>query len=224
MDFASNEFGLQRPSASGRPAPTGKGFCVGGGRRLAWSAWRGRFQSAWAPLAGGQPARRMNSASRGLRPMVGLRRPEKASLRRRRPTLGAERPWRPISIGVRACADRKNAFCVGGGRRLARSALRGRFQSARRPLAGGRPGAPNEFGLQRPSANGRPAPTEKMPSASAEADAWRVSACGGRFQSALGVTQLGPNWVIPTAICGVFWPITRHIWGSLPANCVSPTA
>jgi hypothetical protein len=39
----------------------------------------------------------------------------------------------------------------------------------------------------------------------------------------LGVTQLGPNWVIPTAIYGVFWPITRHIWGSLPANCVSPS-
>jgi transposase len=34
---------------------------------------------------------------------------------------------------------------------------------------------------------------------------------------------LGPNWVIPTAIYGVFWPITRHMWGSLPANCVSPT-
>ena len=41
--------------------------------------------------------------------------------------------------------------------------------------------------------------------------------------SRLGVTQLGPNWVIPTAIYGVFWPITRHMWGSLPANCVSPT-
>ena len=38
----------------------------------------------------------------------------------------------------------------------------------------------------------------------------------------VGVTQLGPNWVIPTAIYGVFWPITRHMWGSLPANCVSP--
>jgi hypothetical protein len=33
---------------------------------------------------------------------------------------------------------------------------------------------------------------------------------------------LGPNWVILTAIYGVFWPITRHMWGSLPANCVSP--
>jgi quinoprotein glucose dehydrogenase len=40
----------------------------------------------------------------------------------------------------------------------------------------------------------------------------------------VGVTQLGPNWVIPTAIYGVFWPITRHMWGSLPANCVSPTS
>jgi hypothetical protein len=38
----------------------------------------------------------------------------------------------------------------------------------------------------------------------------------------VGVTQLGPNWVILTAIYGVFWPITRHMWGSLPANCVSP--
>ncbi len=33
--------------------------------------------------------------------------------------------------------------------------------------------APNEFGLQRPSASGRPAPTEKASFASAEADAWR---------------------------------------------------
>jgi FkbM family methyltransferase len=41
--------------------------------------------------------------------------------------------------------------------------------------------------------------------------------------SGVGVTQLGPNWVILTAIYGVFWPITRHMWGSLPANCVSPT-
>jgi hypothetical protein len=40
--------------------------------------------------------------------------------------------------------------------------------------------------------------------------------------SEVGVTQLGPNWVILTAIYGVFWPITRHMWGSLPANCVSP--
>ena len=51
-------------------------------------------------------------------------------MRRRRPTPGAQRPKRPISIGVRAfgrwsaCADRKSALCVGGGRRLARKRLR----------------------------------------------------------------------------------------------------
>jgi hypothetical protein len=106
--YVPNEFGLQGPSAGGRPAPTGKGFCVGGGRRLARSAWEGRFQSAQKPSADGWPARRMNSASRGLRPAVGLRRPG----------------------GI---------FCVGGGRRLARSALEGRFQSAQKPSADGWP-------------------------------------------------------------------------------------
>jgi hypothetical protein len=101
-----------------------------------------------------RPARRMNSASRGLWPVVGLRRPGKApfasaeadarraapeeadfnrrqglrpvsrlrrpgkrSLRRQRPTPGAQRLKRPISIGFQ-------------GRRLARSAFEGRFQSA----------------------------------------------------------------------------------------------
>ena len=34
--------------------------------------------------------------------MVGLRRPEERSLRRRRPTPGAVRLGRPISIGVKA--------------------------------------------------------------------------------------------------------------------------
>jgi hypothetical protein len=34
----------------------------------------------------------MNSASKGLRPTVGLRRPKKHPLRRRRPTLGAQAP------------------------------------------------------------------------------------------------------------------------------------
>jgi hypothetical protein len=87
----------------------------------------------------------MNSTWRGLRPTVGLRRPGGCLLRRRRPTLGAQRPERPISIGGRAfgrwsaCADREGVFCVGGGRRLARSARRGRFQSAGGPSADGRP-------------------------------------------------------------------------------------
>jgi hypothetical protein len=139
--------------------------------------------------------RRMNSTSGGLRPTVGLRRPkrplcvgggrrlargapnefglqrpsangrpaptEKASLRRRRPTPGAQRLGRPISIGVKACADRKSALCVGEGRRLARERLR-------RPISIGMRACADRKGLF----------------ASAEADAWRVSAWGGRFQSA----------------------------------------
>jgi len=94
-------------------------------------------------VAGGRPVGRMNSASRGLRPTVGLRRPGRRLLRRRRPTPGAERLGRPISIGVKAfgrrsaCADRGGVSCVGGGRRLARKRLRrpisNRRESLRRP-------------------------------------------------------------------------------------------
>jgi hypothetical protein len=183
----------------------------------------------WGPSADGRPARRMNSASRGLRPTVGLRRPggmvfasaeadawrasalegrfqsaggpsadgrpvptEKRSLRRRRPTPGAERLRRPISIGVEAfgrwsaCADREGVFCVGEGRRLARSALEGRFQSAWRPSAGG-----------------RPAPTGRVSFALAEADAWRASASEGRFQSAWRPSAGGRP--APTGRCLLRW-------------------
>jgi hypothetical protein len=102
------------------------------------------MSSAQKPWAGGRHARRMNSVSRGLRPTVGLRRPRRCLLRRRRPTPGAQRPGRPISIGVKA--------------------------SGRRSAC-----APNEFGLQGPSANGRPAPTGKVSLASAKADARRAA-------------------------------------------------
>jgi hypothetical protein len=80
---------------------------------------------------------------------------------------GAERLERPISIGTKAfgrrsaCADRKTFICVGGGRRLARSAVEGRFQSAQKAFGQRSACAPNEFGLEGPSAGGRPAPTEK---------------------------------------------------------------
>jgi len=86
----------------------------------------------------------MNSAFEGLRPTVGLRRPGRCLLRRRRPTPGAQRPERPISIGGKAFGHRPAC-------------------------------APNDFGLGRPSANGRPAPTEKVSSASAKADARRAA-------------------------------------------------
>jgi len=142
---APNEFGLQGPSADGRPAPTGKGlFASAEADARRESALEGRFQSARKPTVGGWPVRRMNSASGGLRPAVGLRRPGGCLLRRRRPTPGAERLGRPISIGAKAY-----------GRGLAC--------------------APNEFGLGRPSASGRPAPTGKGLFASAEADARRAA-------------------------------------------------
>jgi len=114
---APNEFGLQGPSADGRPAPT-----------------------------------------------------EKHSLRRRRPTQGAERLRGPISIGVKAfgrrsaCADREVSFASAKADARCASALEGRFQSA-----------------QGPSADGRPAPTEESLFASAKADARRASALEADF-------------------------------------------
>jgi hypothetical protein len=118
--------------------------CVGGGRRSTRSALRGRFQSAQGPSADGRLVRRMNSASRGLRPTVGLRRPGGVFCvgGGRRPAC--QRLGRPISIGAgafgrrSACADRRIPLCVGEGRRSARKRLRGRFQSAQslRPMVG----------------------------------------------------------------------------------------
>jgi len=123
-----NEFGLQGPSANGRPAPTG----------------RVSFASAEADARRAAPKKADFNRHEGLRPMVDLRRPGRCLLRRRRPTPGAQRLRRPISIGMKAFGRR--SACV-----------------------------PNEFGLQGPSANGRPAPTGKVPFASAEADARRAA-------------------------------------------------
>jgi hypothetical protein len=178
---APNEFGLRRPTADGRPAPTGKILRVGGGRRLARQRLKRPISIGAEPSADGWPARRMNSASGGLRPTVGLRRPGKGVL------------------------------CVGGGRRLARQRLEEADSIGAEPSAGGRPArrmnsasgrptvglrrpgksfasaeadawraapeeadfnrrrafgrrsacVPNEFGLRRPAADGRPAPTGK---------------------------------------------------------------
>jgi len=55
------------------------------------------------PAANGRPAptRWLKVSLEGLRPMVGLRRParQRQAARRRRPTPGAKRLKRPISIG-----------------------------------------------------------------------------------------------------------------------------
>jgi len=101
--------------------------CVGGGRRLArkrlgrpisigvkasgrWSAYVPNEFGLPGPSANGRPAPT-----------------EKRSLRRRRPTPGAERLGRPISNRRESLRRPKNVPCVGGGRRVARSALEGRF-------------------------------------------------------------------------------------------------
>jgi hypothetical protein len=188
--------GLRRPKKHAAPTEKARSASAKADARRV-SALEGRFQSAQKPPAG-RPARRMNSASRGLRPTVGLRRPKKHAPRRRRPTPGASAPWK-------ADFNRHRAF----GRRPARrmnSASRGLRPTVglrrpkkhaprrRRPTPGAsapwkadfnrhkslRPAActPNEFGLQGPPADGRPAPTEKARSASAKADARRT-----RFQS-----------------------------------------
>jgi hypothetical protein len=123
----------------------------------------------------------MNSAFEGLQPSVGLRRPGRCLLRRRRPTPGAQRPERPISIGGKASGRRSacapNEFglerpsAIGRPVPTGRSHLRRRrptpgAQRPERPISiGGKASgrrsacAPNEFGLERPSAIGRPVPT-----------------------------------------------------------------
>jgi len=203
-----NEFGLWRPSADGRPAPTGRGSFASAEA----DAWRGGC--------------RMNSVWEGLRPVVGLRRPKGWSLRRRRPTPGAERLRRPISIGVEAFGHvcRMNSacgglrpmvglrrpggvFCVGGGRRLACSASEGRFQSAWRPSAGG-----------------RPAPTGRVSFALAEADAWRAAPLKADFnrrgglRPAVGLRRPGGcllRWRRPTPGAQAPWKADFNRRGGL---------
>jgi len=112
-----NEFGLKGPSADGRPVPTG---------RLS-------FVSAEADARRGAPLKADFNRRESLRPTVGLCRPGGCPLRRRRPAPGAGcAEWiRPQGASGRrsACADREVVLCVGGGRRPARSASEGRFQS-----------------------------------------------------------------------------------------------
>jgi len=154
-------------------------LCVGGGRRLARSALEGRFQSAQKPSAGGWPARRMNSASRSLRPVVGLRRPGrgfasaeadawraapwKADFNRRkslRPMVGIRAEWiRPQEAFGRwsVCADREVPFA--SAEADAWRAAPGRADFNRRKSL--RP----VVGLRRPGGG----------FASAEADAWRAA-------------------------------------------------
>ena len=125
-----NEFGLWRPSAGGRPAPT-EGIAFASAEADAWraSALEGRFQSAGGPSADGRPAPTGRVSFALAEADAWRAAPLKADFNRR----GGLRQ----TIGL--CRP-GGVFCVGGGRRLARR-------------------VPNEFGLWRPSADGRPAPT-----------------------------------------------------------------
>jgi hypothetical protein len=242
---APNEFGLRRPSADGRPAPTGRCllrrrrptpgaarlgrpisiggkasghrpacadrggvFCVGGGRRLARSAWRGRFQSAGRPSADGRPVRRMNSAFEGLRPTVGLRRPKRISFA----SVEAD-AWR-AAPGEADFNRREGLRPMVGLRRPGRCLLRRRrptpgAERPERPISiGGRAFgrwsacAPNEFGLRRPSADGRPTPTEKDILCVGGGRRLARSAWRGRFQSAgrpLAIGRPAPTGEVSSA-------------------------
>jgi hypothetical protein len=100
------------------------------------------------------PVCRMNSASRGLRPTVGLRRPGRRLLRRRRPTPGAQRLGRPISIGVKAFGRRSacapNEFGLPGPSANGRPAPTGRvsFASAEPTPGAQRLGRPISIGVK----------------------------------------------------------------------------
>jgi hypothetical protein len=136
----------RRPSVNGRPAPTEE-------RRRRRRPTLG-VQRLGRPILIGTEAfgRRSACADRGTslasaKADAWRAAPWKADFNRHeglRPTVGLRRP--------------RNVACVGEGRRLACSALEGRFQSARRP-----------------SADGRPAPTGGLSFASAKADAWRAA-------------------------------------------------
>jgi hypothetical protein len=76
---------------------------------LARSALRGRFRSAQKPSTNGRPVRRMNSASRGLRPTVGLRRPGGGFFASAEADAWRGAPLKPISIGTKAFGRRSPA-------------------------------------------------------------------------------------------------------------------
>jgi hypothetical protein len=117
---------------------------------------------------------RMNSASRGLRPTVGLRRPKVRLLRRRRPTPGAQRLRRPISIGVKACADRKSAslasaeaeaakrrkkaISIGMSRRLARAPGKDDFNRREETYPGSPQSACHSVMIEEGTHSARPGP------------------------------------------------------------------
>ena len=161
-----------------RGAPWKADFDRRGGLRPAVGL-RVSFASAEADAWRGAPWKADFNRRGGLRPAVGLRRPKGWSLRRRRPTPGAQAPWKADfnrCEGLRPTVGlRRPGGCLLRRRRPTPGAQRpGRPISIGVKAFGWRSACtPNEFGPQGPSADGRPAPTGKVSFVSAEADARR---------------------------------------------------
>jgi hypothetical protein len=112
--------GLRRP---------GDPICVGEGRRPARSALEGRFQSAQQPSADDRPAPTGRSHLRRRRPTPGAQAPWKADFNRReglRPAVGPMRRMNSTFEGLRPTVGLRrpgDPICVGKGRRPARKRL-----------------------------------------------------------------------------------------------------
>jgi hypothetical protein len=177
------------PPAHGRPSPTERRSCVGGGRRLARSASEGRFQSAQ-----GASGPRSACADREVVLCVGGGRRLARGVPNEFGLKGPSADGRPSPTGRLSFASAEaGARC--GVRRM-NSASRGLRPTVglRRPKgcpasaeAGAWRGAPNEFGLKGPSADGRPSPTGRLSFASAEAGAWRGAPLKADFNRRKGL-------------------------------------
>jgi hypothetical protein len=177
-------------AADGRPAPTGR-VSFASAEADAWreAPWKADFnrRESLRPTVG--PGRRMNSASRGLAAGGRPAPTESISGVRRRPTPGAKRPGRLISIGVKACgrrsacADRKASLAsaeADAWREAPWKADFNRHESLRPAVGPGRRMNSASRGL---AADGRPAPTESIFGVGGGRRPAR-SALEGRFQSA----------------------------------------
>jgi len=203
---APNEFGLQRPSANGRlyasnefdleglrptvglrrPKNT---LRVGEGRRPARQRLGRPISIGAKPSADGRPAPTEKYSPRRRRPTPGAPAPRKADFNRRK-AFGRRSACAPNEFGLqRPSADGRPAPTEKYSPRRRRptpgAPAPRKADFNRRKAFGQRSAcAPNEFDLEGPSADGRPAPTGKAFLASAKADARRASASEGRFQSA----------------------------------------
>jgi hypothetical protein len=179
---ASNEFDLKGPSADGRPAPTGRShlrrrrptpgaqrlgrpISIGGKAPSQRSADASNEFDLKGPSADGRPAPTGRSHLRRRRPTPGAQAPWKADFNRREGLQPAAGPMRRMNstfeglrptVGLRRPGD---PICVGEGRRPARKRLGRPISIGGKAPSQRSADASNEFDLKGPSADGRPAPT-----------------------------------------------------------------